>query len=491
MFACCQKYIASKSTAFKLFVVLLSLIILTRLIGILYVPIVDPSEARYAEIARKMVETGNWVTLLYNYDFPFWAKPPLSTWVSALGMSLFGINAFGARILVLVLSLILSFFVMSVAFTQNSKKYAAVSVLILFSCCLFYVASAAVMTDMALTFGTTLSMVAFWQSLSLNKDRWWKYLFFVGLALSLLGKGPVGLILTGAPIFLWTILTANYKKVWHHFPWIKGTILMLAIAGPWYILAELRTPGFLDYFLIGENFKRFFVKGWAGDLYGNAHYKPLGTIWVYWLLAACPWSLWFIALAVFQRKSIKKIITEDQKSWLFYLALWAFCPIVFFTFARNIIGTYPLPGIPAFALLMGYFLTPLVFGKNAWINRLFVASCLLLPVCMIAGILYLQLSPTLLKHQKDLITSFAQEHEGKKLFFYCSNCHSAEFYSGGKCILVRKQDRLQEIVEKDKGAFIAVREENRIPADLLPYLVKEKEFSNAVLFRIKELKEKD
>ena len=61
--------------------VLCALLIL-RLLTMWVIPLTDTTEARYAEIARKMLETGNWVTLWHDYGIPFWAKPPLSTWIS-------------------------------------------------------------------------------------------------------------------------------------------------------------------------------------------------------------------------------------------------------------------------------------------------------------------------------------------------------------------------------------------------------------------------
>jgi len=69
---------------------ILLLLLSTRLISLALLPITDSTEARYGEIARKMLETGNWVTLQYDYGVPFWAKPPLSTWLSAVSMGVFG-----------------------------------------------------------------------------------------------------------------------------------------------------------------------------------------------------------------------------------------------------------------------------------------------------------------------------------------------------------------------------------------------------------------
>ena len=67
---------------------------------------------------------------------------------------------------------------------------------------------------------------------------------------------------------------------------------------PWYLLAERKTPGFLDYFLVGEHWRRFTVPGWDGDRYGNAHLEPRGMIWAFLLQACLPWSLLLPLLAL-------------------------------------------------------------------------------------------------------------------------------------------------------------------------------------------------
>jgi 4-amino-4-deoxy-L-arabinose transferase-like glycosyltransferase len=57
-------------------------------------PLMDKTEARYGEIARLMSETGNWITPQIDYGLPFWAKPPLSTWASALSISILAVLNF-------------------------------------------------------------------------------------------------------------------------------------------------------------------------------------------------------------------------------------------------------------------------------------------------------------------------------------------------------------------------------------------------------------
>src|SRR5689334_9298035 len=76
----------------------LVLLVLVRLLTLGYYPLFDTTEARYAEIARKMVELNDWVTPWFDYGVPFWGKPPLSFWLSALSIKLFGVNEFAPRL---------------------------------------------------------------------------------------------------------------------------------------------------------------------------------------------------------------------------------------------------------------------------------------------------------------------------------------------------------------------------------------------------------
>src|SRR5699024_4961445 len=116
-------------------------------------------------------------------------------------------------------------------------------------------------------------------------------------------------------------------------PWIGGILLMLVIALPWYLMAEYRTPGFLHYFIIGENIERFINPGWQGDMYGSAHLHPYGTIWVFWLAAAFPWSLVMLAwLAKGGRRAIKETFAKTRPLARFLL-MAALMPELFFTFA--------------------------------------------------------------------------------------------------------------------------------------------------------------
>ena len=74
------------------------------------IPLMDKTEARYAEIARIMAETNNYITPQIDYGIPFWAKPPLSTWFSALSMDVFGVSEFTVRLPYLLFSILFFLF---------------------------------------------------------------------------------------------------------------------------------------------------------------------------------------------------------------------------------------------------------------------------------------------------------------------------------------------------------------------------------------------
>jgi 4-amino-4-deoxy-L-arabinose transferase-like glycosyltransferase len=312
-------------------------------------PLMDPTEARYAEMGRKMVELNDWITPWFDYHVPFWGKPPLSFWMTAISFKLFGINEFSARLPHFLCGLLIVWMVWRWQ-SYQSKQLAFVTVVLLATSLLFYASSGLVMTDMWLLLGSTLAMIGFWNAIAsegsdLLQSPW---LFFLGISLGLLAKGPIVLVLAGMPILLWMVFKRAYVQVWQSQAWIRGGLMTLLLTLPWYIAAELKTPGFLDYFIAGEHFYRFVVSGWQGDLYGTAHNQVRGTIWLYFLLDALPWSLLFAFLLVHLWKTGKltRYKFDDQGRDL-YLLLFVLVPAMFFSFSGNILWPYVITAFPA------------------------------------------------------------------------------------------------------------------------------------------------
>jgi len=421
-------------------------------------PLMDNTEARYAEIARKMIETGDWITPQFQYGVAFWSKPPLSTWLTAGTYAAFGVNEFAARLSSLVCCLLVLWITVDLAGRRAVAGLPLKTAVVLFTTPLFFISAGAVMTDPALTVGTTLSMAGFWQAMTREGRvaRVWGYLFFVGLAIGLLAKGPVGVVLTFMPAGLWTLWKGGIGNVWRRLPWITGLVLTTALALPWYLLAESRTPGFLDYFIIGEHWKRYTVTGWTGDRFGTAHARPRGMIWPLSILATLPWcAVWLGMLWQARRRGAPPVATADD-GWRAYLLLWLFASPVFFTFAGNILFTYVLPALPAFALLVAEAWTAV--GDERGRGASTKISALAIPVLMVLGLVFVvpRVGPE--RSQKALVAQYQalRAAEQERLVYVNEAPQSAEFYAGGKVVTVKTLPELDRFLGDGQRDFYAL-----------------------------------
>ncbi len=421
------------------------------------IPLMDTTEARYGEIARKMATLGDWVTLQHSNGVPFLGKPPLSTWLAAASMSLLGITPFAARLPSLILSLIALWLMYDLIKRERGSRNGWLALVIIASSLLFFISAGSVMTDQTLIFSLILTQVAFWRAV-IRQEKAWGWIFFISLGLGLLAKGLLPLALTAPVLLIWITQQKLWKSVPKRLPFLWGGLVGLLIAAPWFILAESRTPGFLHYFFIGEHFSRFLVSGWTGDRYGFAHAVPFGMIWLFALIALFPWSVLGIWSLIRERGFIKK--TSLPQGWSLYWLLWAVFPLLFFTFSRNIIWTYALPSIPAIAILLADRFS-LNMNKKVWIGSLVPVAC-----CLIAiGISFK--NPALLRTQKPVIDAWKANNPQAPLLYWKNKAEfSAEFYSNGKVITTHDEARFDKLCITSKELFVAIPHKSTIPPAL-------------------------
>lgn len=434
----------------------LIVILLLRLLTLGAYPLTDTTEARYGEIVRKMVELGDWVTPWFDYGVPFWGKPPLAFWLSAVSAKVFGVTEFALRLPSFLLGLGMLGLVALMLRPHRGLDDALVAMLVLASGTLFFVASGAVLTDTALAFTVTLAMTAFWRGVAnpTANSTLWRHLLFVALGLGLLAKGPVALILAGAPIAFWAIAMRRFWASVRALPWRTGPVLTLLIALPWYVLAELHTPGFLQYFLVGENFLRFVDPQWAGDLYGSVHTRPKGFIWLLWLGAVLPWSLILPLLLIRlwrNRHSSDKApalgsVGIDARIFQGYLLSFALAPGLFFTLAGSVLATYLLPGMPALALLVAEW----SMASRAWLTPQRLAwIAVILPITFTATLPYFNAG--LAKSQRDLLASLPAD---AVVIYYPKRPFSAQFYSQGRALVADTPAALEALLAGYPGRLV-------------------------------------
>ena len=333
-------------------------LIVVRLLTLAYPDLVDTTEGRYAGVAQLMLHRDDWVTPWINFhgvDKPYLGKPPLHFWLVQISFLLFGENAFAARFPSFLSAVGIGVALWITTRALLGLEAAMVAVLVLGSSCMLFFLGGAVVLDVTLTLGISIALLAFLLS---ERSRLAGWLFFAGLGLGVLVKGPLAGVLAGCTIAPWALLQRYSSGSWpaqlRKLPWVTGCGLFLAIVLPWYVWAEVRNPGFLKYFLWNENFGRYLKKDY-GDVYGSGHRQPFGAAWGMMFLGTVPWSVALSALLLMRPKkffSKNTVVAIKNDSLLLYGLCWALsCPVLLLG-AKQYTATYLMPSIPGFAFLL-------------------------------------------------------------------------------------------------------------------------------------------
>lgn len=425
------------------------LILIFRLLLTITIPLLDKTEARYAEIARIMQETQQWIVLQIDYGVPFWAKPPLSTWLSAASFELFGVNEFASRFPSFLLSVILIIIAGKIVKKEGHSFY--LPGFILLTMPEFLIHTGVVSTDTTLEFCITIMMISFWKTMQSETKTYWNYVFFIALGFGFLAKGPLITVLTFPPLFLWCCLDLQrFKAIFTKFSIISGLLITAVIAIPWYYFCEQESPGFLDYFIVGEHFKRFLEPGWKGDLYGSGHSQPKGMIWVLLLGFMFPWILIVLHKLWKNRTSIFK------NSWLSFLVAWAFWTPLFFTISSNILHTYLLPSAMPIMFLVVYFWNEFTRKK------ILINVALFFPVVLFVAYIGLIATGKLnynLNSDKYLLENIKATTENKEtpIYYWKSKNYSGQFYTHGKVQIVKTEKQLDSVQNLNKKLFFIIQ----------------------------------
>ncbi|MBU0952754.1 MAG: glycosyltransferase family 39 protein [Elusimicrobia bacterium] len=293
----------------------------------------DDDEAYYSEVAREMLETGNYAVPHFNY-LPFLHKPALYYWFVSLSYKVFGINEFAARlpsvIFILTLLVIIYYFV-SRLFNRTTAIMAGV---ILIANIEMMVISKAATMDALLMLLISASLFCYLEAYFSENKRYYIGVYIFS-ALAVLTKGPSGLIIPGLVIFLFLAFSRQLSK-YKEMDLLKGAIIFLVISLPWYVLVTVLTKGdFAKDFFLYHNIARFSssFEGHSGNLFYYA---------VVILFGFYPWSS-------FLPSSIFRSIKRDKK--LFFILLWAAVPFVFFTLARTKLPNYIVPSFVPISIL--------------------------------------------------------------------------------------------------------------------------------------------
>lgn len=325
---------------------LLAGFILITLYALGWRTLVPPDEGRYAEMAREMYVTGDWITTRLN-GIKYFEKPPLQTWMNALSFTLFGLGEWQARLwtgLSGILGVLMTWHAGRRVFGERTGFYAA---LVLGSCFYWVACSQIDSLDMGLSGMMTLALCALLlaqrDGASAAERRNWMLACWAGMALSVLSKGLIGLVLPGGVLVVYTLASRDWK-IWTRLHLFKGLLLFFAIAAPWFVLVGLENPEQPHFFFIHEHFNRFLLK---------EHHREAAwyTFFVLLAVGTVPWIgvlLQSLALGVKREPG-----TFRPRLLLF---IWLAFIVLFFTKSNSKLPGYILPVFPAAALLIANYL---------------------------------------------------------------------------------------------------------------------------------------
>lgn len=322
------------------------------------------SEVRYIESAREMVETRDWVVPQLGY-VPYFEKPILLYWLGAASQLVCGESGIAARlpsILAALLSLLVTW---SFARRMLGERGALQAGLVILGSGYFLVLGSVLTTDTLFAACLWSAWYCWWRSLE-PRGGAWKWLYCLATALGFMTKGPLAWILVGGSIA--TFLVLREPRPAREDSLLRGLAARLrggllaalrlgapvrlvcvtvALNLPWSLLVLRRDARFLEFFYVRENFKAFFN--------GSVHHTQNFAFYAGVLLAAfVPWSLpCLLGLCVALRERVRDAWRADSPAGLrTYLGAIVIFTLLFLQASSAKLASYPLPILPAIAILL-------------------------------------------------------------------------------------------------------------------------------------------
>ncbi len=333
-------------------------VVLLYLVPIGFFPLSEPDEARYGEIAREMVERADWVTPTCNY-VKYFEKPPLVYWLTAATLSGLGLSEFAARLWPALFGLL----GIATAGLLGRAMYGAwvglVAAAVLAACPYYFGLSQALVLDVPLAALIAVALAAFWAAY-VTAVPWRRraavLALYVATALAVLTKGPVAVVLVGGTLAAFIVL----RREWRALRWLVSPlagVAFLGVALPWFVMVSVRSPEFVDFFVVKQHLQRFAAP--------TEHRQGMWFFIPIVLGGALPWSAFFLLAPRQPLAALRRLVAGRASAATLYCVLWVAVTFVFFSLSRSKLATYVVPLFPPLAILMARGLRDLVAGGAA------------------------------------------------------------------------------------------------------------------------------
>jgi 4-amino-4-deoxy-L-arabinose transferase-like glycosyltransferase len=327
--------------------------------------LMDDVDAVQAQIARNMLNSGDWVTARLD-GVPYLEKPPLLYWMIAISYKIFGVHDWVARIPVALSSIALCWTTAAFALWAFGKRAGFYAGLCMSTCIGLWLFTRILLPDAMLTFTIALALWGLLRALDEDEPnpRLWAAIMAASFAVGLLLKSLIGIVFPLGAAFVYLLITRQLfvARTWKRLRPFSGLLIILLIAAPWHILATIRNPpyfsftmksipgeyhGFWWFFFINEQLLRFLNLRYPRD-YDTV---PRTLFWLFNLIWLFPWSVYLPAAFKLSYRPV------DRAGRTRLMALcWIGFVMVFFTFSTTQ-EYYSMPIYPAMALLLGSAMT--------------------------------------------------------------------------------------------------------------------------------------
>lgn len=220
--------------------------------------LIDPEEARYAEIPRQMLHQNRWLVPVFDGQ-SYLDKPPLLFWSVQLSLQAFGIHVWAARMipfLACLLTALVTYWWASRIHSNYAGLAGALGLLMMPN----YLLYAPMLTiNGLLGLFITISLATGYVALQQTSISWkWWTISAISTGLALLTKGPIALAIIFVPLFLSSWLAFQLMRpslrqvIWY-------IIVCLLVSLPWFALVAWHEPHFVDHFIWRHNIERVFT----------------------------------------------------------------------------------------------------------------------------------------------------------------------------------------------------------------------------------------
>ncbi len=300
----------------------------------------DPDEGMYAEIAREMLASGDWVVPTFN-GVPYIEKPPLMYWMTAGTLAVLGPSEFAARLWKVVPILGAVALTGALGARLFSPQVGVFAAGILATTLGAYLFSRITVMDPLLLLGVTLAaygLACGGERFRRRADLW----FWGGVTVGVLGKGIPGLVFPAGLLACWS-LTQRDPGVFRRVCTARGVLGAFLLVLPWHVLAAGRVPGFAAFYLVDNQLLRYLgARAYAEDGSSLGSLTFLGVTWC----AMLPWAPFFFAALTLPIRG------GPTAAHRWFCVGWIGLVVGVFVTSSFKLEYYALPAFPAMALLV-------------------------------------------------------------------------------------------------------------------------------------------